>query len=174
MIKNRLHLSPLPAVNTTKHLFNFFPHISSSVKVLRIRMPMAKHSFRDNCSIVLVIPYYVLYLLGLLCVHVSNHLSIDGSDPSANGSDRPMASAKPPHIQMFCLSTTNCSRVLHQSVLKLGPFLCSRQPLHAAAVTGKDGGERQETSTLLLPAGTVERRLLQWGPAEGRGNTASI
>ena len=60
MIKTRLQLSPLPAVNTTKHLFYFFPYISSSVKVLKIRVPMAKHSFRDNCSIVLFIPYYVL------------------------------------------------------------------------------------------------------------------
>ena len=61
MIKNRLHLSPLPVVNTTKHVFYFFPsHISSSVKVLKIRVPTAKHSFRDNCSIVLFIPYYVL------------------------------------------------------------------------------------------------------------------
>ena len=56
MIKNRLHLSPLPAVNITKHLFYLFPHISSSVEVLKIRVPMAKHSFRDNCSIVLFIP----------------------------------------------------------------------------------------------------------------------
>ena len=60
MIKNRLRLGPLPVVNTTKHVFYFFPHISSSVKVLKIRVPTAKHSFRDNCSIVLFIPYYIL------------------------------------------------------------------------------------------------------------------
>ena len=60
MIKNRLHLSPLPAVNTSKNLFYFSPNISSSVKVLTIRVPTAKHSYRNNCSIVLFIPYYVL------------------------------------------------------------------------------------------------------------------
>ena len=65
MIKNRLHLSPLPTVNTTKHLFYFFPHISSSVKlkVLKIRVPMAKHSFRDNCSIVLFMYYLLVFAM---------------------------------------------------------------------------------------------------------------
>ena len=36
MIQNRLHLSLLPAVNTTKHLLYFSPHMSSSVKVLKM------------------------------------------------------------------------------------------------------------------------------------------
>ena len=65
MIKNRLHLSPLPAVNTRKRLFYFSPHISSSVKVSKIGVPMAKHSFRDNCSMVLFIPYYVLLVFAM-------------------------------------------------------------------------------------------------------------
>ena len=109
MIENRLHLSPLPAVNT-KHLFYFPPHISSSVKVLKIRVPMGKHSFRDNCSIVLFILYYVL-LTSICCVYpclqppmhrwvrpigrwatsMARRASTDGSDPSTDGSDRPMA-----------------------------------------------------------------------------------
>ena len=85
MIKNCLHLSPLPAVNPTKRLFYFSPDISSSV--LKIRVPMAKHSFRDNCSIVLFIPYYVL--LTSIC-NASMSPGLPTTYPPVGQNHRPM------------------------------------------------------------------------------------
>ena len=71
------------------------PHISSSVKVLRIRVPMAKHSFRDNCSIVLFIPYYVLLTSTTMRPCLQPSITTDGSDPSTDG-PRAWRAAHPP------------------------------------------------------------------------------
>ena len=76
VIKNCLHFSLLPAVNTSKHLFMFSPHISRSVKVLRIRVP------RRLNILFMIMALYFFYSLNVLLICMlwfANHPSTDGS-----------------------------------------------------------------------------------------------
>ena len=138
MIKHRLHLSPLPAVNTTKHLFYFFPHISSSVNVLKIRVPMAKHSFRDNCSIVLFTPYDVL--LTSICYA---SMSPTTYPPMTH---RPLGQIDRWHITFICSSFSfwikNIPTVMFLLKNKRSSYRSvqfSRQPLMKCALNGSYG-----------------------------------